>query len=83
MVDFGTGEERCEHALGGWRHRMLRRSGLCDELADRLALTGEIDVEKLYALVQRGCDPLTAVRILAPDEWTPTLSSCQQVEWKT
>jgi hypothetical protein len=54
VVDFDTGGESCELVLGGWRRRMLRRAGLCAERANRLALTGEIDVEEFYVLLAGG-----------------------------
>jgi hypothetical protein len=49
-----------------WRANRLRAAGFPPELADRLALRGRIDVHELLELVDRGCTPDLAARILAP-----------------
>lgn len=55
--------------IARWRWRILRRAGMCEPIASRVATTGEIDPERFTELVRRGCDPATAVRILAPVDW--------------
>jgi hypothetical protein len=49
-----------------WRANRLRAAGFPPDLADRLALHERIDVHGLLELVDRGCPPDLAVRILAP-----------------
>jgi hypothetical protein len=49
-----------------WRANRLRAAGFRPELADRLALHERIDVHELLELVDRGCPPDLAARILAP-----------------
>lgn len=55
--------------IARWRWRILRRAGMYEPLASRVAITREIDPGRFTQLVGRGCDPATAVRILAPDDW--------------
>jgi hypothetical protein len=50
----------------GWRARRLLGAGFPGELADRLARESRIDVHALLELVDRGCLPELAARILAP-----------------
>ena len=54
-----------------WRRCRLLEAGFPDELADRLAADREVDVHELLALVDRGCPPQLAARILSPlpDPW--------------
>ena len=49
-----------------WRRRQLVRAGFSDALADRLADDPAYDLHALIELVERGCPPALAVRILAP-----------------
>ena len=49
-----------------WRANRLRAAGFPPELADRLALHERIDVHELLELVDRGCPPDLAARILSP-----------------
>jgi hypothetical protein len=53
-------------AVAVWRRDQLVRSGFSDELAGRLASDPEYDLHRLIELVERGCPPELAVRILAP-----------------
>ena len=55
-----------EQDLIGWRREMLQRSGFGVELASGLATDPLIDLHALIELVERGCPPTLAVRILAP-----------------
>jgi hypothetical protein len=54
--------------LAGWRRRILIRAGFPEPLAIRVAADPRSDVLALLALVDRGCPPVTAVRILALDD---------------
>ena len=45
---------------------MLRQAGFQDSLARQLALDGDVDLHDLLKLVDRGCPPELAARILAP-----------------
>jgi hypothetical protein len=49
-----------------WRHRQLVGAGFADALAERLADDPAYDLHALIELVERGCPPALAVRILAP-----------------
>jgi hypothetical protein len=56
-----------------WRRAKLRASGFPDPLAADLARDLHADLHALLALVDRGCPPELAARILAPldreDPW--------------
>jgi hypothetical protein len=49
-----------------WRHRQLVQSGFGPALSRRLARDPRIDLHALLELVDRGCPPELAARILAP-----------------
>lgn len=49
-----------------WRRRVLRQAGFTDRLAGELAADGGVDLHDLLKLVDRGCPPELAARILAP-----------------
>jgi hypothetical protein len=49
-----------------WRARRLASAGFPAELAERLAGNEQVDVHALLELVDRGCAPHLAARILAP-----------------
>ena len=49
-----------------WRRDQLARAGFPLPLASRLARDGRYDLHALLELVDRGCAPALAVRILAP-----------------
>jgi hypothetical protein len=51
-----------------WRAQCLRAAGFTADLADRLARAEGIDLHRLLDLVDRGCPPNLAARILAPLE---------------
>jgi hypothetical protein len=55
-----------------WRREQLGEAGFPPALARRLALDPAYDLHALIELVERGCPPSLAVRILAPLEgvWT-------------
>ena len=49
-----------------WRREQLVRSGFPRRLAGRVAHDGQHDLHRLIELVERGCPPELALRILAP-----------------
>ncbi|MGY1742611.1 MULTISPECIES: hypothetical protein [unclassified Blastococcus] len=49
-----------------WRRRRLADAGFPAPLAARLAATPGVDLHALLDLVDRGCPPELAARILAP-----------------
>ena len=51
-----------------WRRSQLVRSGVPECLAARIARDGRYDLHALIELVERGCPPSLALRILAPLE---------------
>ncbi|HEV7805630.1 MAG TPA: hypothetical protein VGO80_07430 [Solirubrobacteraceae bacterium] len=53
-------------ALGDWRRRRLIAAGFDPRLAGELAGGGDVDLHELLVLVDRGCPPVLAARILAP-----------------
>jgi hypothetical protein len=53
--------------LGEWRRRRLMAAGVDEPLAVRLADEGAgVDLHELLVLLDRGCPPALAARILAP-----------------
>ena len=51
-----------------WRRTQLARAGFPPPLASSLARDGRYDLHALLELVDRGCAPELAVRIVAPLE---------------
>lgn len=49
-----------------WRRDLLRTAGFDDDLARALAADGRVDLHDVLTLVDRGCPPALAARILAP-----------------
>jgi hypothetical protein len=49
-----------------WRARRLISAGFPIDLAQRLARTDRVDLHRMLELVDRGCPPELAARILAP-----------------
>jgi hypothetical protein len=52
--------------LVAWRRGRLRAAGFAANLADAVARECGMDLHALLGLVDRGCPPHLAVRILAP-----------------
>ena len=52
--------------VSAWRTTRLEQAGFEHELADRLSHHCGYDLHALIELVERGCPPELAVRILAP-----------------
>jgi len=61
-------QTRREDQLTTWRLDQLIRSGFPDDIATRVATDARFDLHALIELVERGCPPDLAVRILAPIE---------------
>jgi hypothetical protein len=59
-------EPRSDRA--GWREERLLRAGFDTDLAASIANDCAMDVHALIELVERGCPPTLAARILAPLE---------------
>ena len=60
------------HDIVGWRREQLVHSGFSLPSAARLARDARYDLHALIELVERGCPPELAVRILEPaDEARP------------
>lgn len=55
----------------GWRSQRLRAAGFPPGLARQLARDDRIDLHDLLELVDRGCRPELAARIVAPLDWKP------------
>ena len=56
-----------------WRTKRLLRVGVSAELADQLAHDNRLDIHALLELVDCGCPPHLAARILAPLDSDPSL----------
>ncbi len=54
------------HEVVRWRREQLTESGFPWSVAVRLAEDGRYDLHALIELVERGCRPELAVRIVAP-----------------
>lgn len=53
-------------AIGEWRRRRLTVAGFEPRLAAQLADEPAVDLHELLTLLDRGCSPELAARILAP-----------------
>jgi hypothetical protein len=70
-------EQELEMQRGGlavvnWRQLELEQCGFSPSLAARVARDERYDLHQLIGLVQEGCSPALAVRILSPLESTDT-----------
>ena len=61
-----TGHERDD--VVAWRRAQLIRAGFAPRLAARVAHDGRYDLHRLIELVESGCPPDLALRILGPLE---------------
>jgi hypothetical protein len=52
--------------VAAWRRCRLLEAGFSPELADVVAADGRFDLHALLELIDRGCPPALAVRIVAP-----------------
>lgn len=55
-----------QNPVVAWRTELLRESGFPDDLAGRVAGEPSYDVHAVLDLIDRGCPPELAARILAP-----------------
>jgi len=60
--------ETRQDSVIAWRRNQLLTAGFPEPLARSIARDGGYDLHALIELVERGCDPLVAMRILAPLE---------------
>ena len=60
------GQPAARDAHDDWRQRRLVAAGFDAQLATRLAHDGLVDLHELLVLLDRGCPPELAARILAP-----------------
>ncbi len=63
-----TTAERTQDDVVRWRREQLVHAGFPLPLAVRIGKDGRYDLHALIELVERGCEPELAVRILAPIE---------------
>ncbi len=61
-----TSSRRAPGEVVAWRRRQLAASGFAAGVAARLANDARYDLHALIELVERGCPPELAVRIVAP-----------------
>jgi hypothetical protein len=59
-------DRKSRREIGSWRRRQLLQAGFPSALARRVADDPGYDLHALIELVERGCSPELAVRILAP-----------------
>jgi hypothetical protein len=67
-VTVGLSEGNTVNAVVSWRRRQLVEAGFGAAFADSLARDPQYDLHALIELVEQGCPPELAVRILAPLE---------------
>jgi hypothetical protein len=60
----GVGQETAN--VVAWRRARLRHAGFDSALSDALSREHGVDLHALTGLVERGCPPPLAARILAP-----------------
>ncbi len=53
-------------SLAGWREERLLRAGVEADLAAAIAADCALDLHAVIGLIERGCPPDLAARILAP-----------------
>jgi hypothetical protein len=67
MEPTRTGSTSWDAAVGEWRRRRLLVAGFDEQLAEQLAGDDAgVDLHELLVLLDRGCPPALAARILAP-----------------
>jgi hypothetical protein len=65
-MDSAASADHGPDGVFAWRRSQLVRSGFSPPLAGRVAHDGRYDLHRLIELVERGCPPELALRILAP-----------------
>ena len=69
MADRSANPERAVRPaddVAAWRRARLLRAGFDDQAAGALSLELDVDLHALLELVDRGCPPELAARIMAP-----------------
>jgi hypothetical protein len=61
-----AGARQTSARIVAWRCGRLRQAGFDSELAEELSRECGVDLHALIELVERGCPPQLAARILAP-----------------
>jgi hypothetical protein len=61
-----TGKRAAAAAIASWRYERLRRAGVDAEPAEALSHDCDVDLHALIELIEHGCPPELATRILAP-----------------
>jgi hypothetical protein len=61
-----TPQQPDDRALENWRRLELVQRGFPESLAGRVARDERYDLHQLIELVEQGCSPALAVRILSP-----------------
>jgi hypothetical protein len=74
MRTESTHSERQRAEVVRWRCRRLVEAGFSSALAAALAADFRLDLHALLQLVERGCPPALAARIVAPAEDDPGAS---------
>ena len=69
-----TPKPRDAQAVVSWRRTELLRSGFPRALAARVARDERFDLHQLIELVEQGCSPALAVRVLSPVEGNDALT---------
>jgi hypothetical protein len=67
-MEIAASSEHHRDDVFAWRRSQLVRSGFPQRLAEQIADDGLYDLHQLIELVERGCPPDLACRILAPLE---------------
>jgi hypothetical protein len=70
-VQTKTSHEREVREVVRWRREQLAETGFSSPLAAEVANGARYDLHALIELVERGCPPELAARILAPLEQEP------------
>jgi hypothetical protein len=65
-VDPKTRKRAAAAEITSWRYERLRRAGVDAEPAEALSHDRDCDLHALIELIERGCPPGLAARILAP-----------------
>jgi hypothetical protein len=68
-------QDQSTAGLVPWRRRRLERAGFDAPLAEKLACDRRFDLHAVLELIDRGCPPEFAARILAPLDDEPERSS--------
>lgn len=67
----GVDGRRTPRDIADWRRRRLLAAGVSQRLAAWIAAQSHADLHELLELIDRGCRPDLAVRIVAPLEEQP------------